>query len=201
MKPMRRIMAFNHVTADGYFAGPEGSLDWVVQDDEVAKAGVAGMPGTDAILFGRRTYELFAGFWPRAAEDSPVAPDPHGGPRSREMRAMAVWLNETAKVVFSRTLKDVTWRNSRLVPELDPREIEAMKSQPGKDMMIFGSGSIASQLTQHGLIDEYQFVVSPLLLGSGRPLLSGLPKSVKLDLLEARPYPSGNVVLRYARPS
>jgi dihydrofolate reductase len=71
----------------------------------------------------------------------------------------------------------------------------------GKDMIVFGSGSIASQLTQHGLIDEYQFVVSPILLGSGRPLLSGVSNSLKLDLLEAKKYQSGNVMLRYARPN
>jgi dihydrofolate reductase len=103
-------------------------------------------------------------------------------------------------LVFSRTRRDVTWRNSRLLHEFDPREIEALKRQPGKDMMIFGSGSIVSQLTQHGLIDEYHFVVSPILLGSGRPLLSGVSKSSRLDLVEAKKYSSGNVVLRYARP-
>ena len=112
---------------------------------------------------------------------------------------MAVWINEATKVVFSRTRKDVTWRNSRLLHEFDPRQIEAMKTQPGKDIMIFGSGSIVSQLTQHGLIDEYQFVVSPIVLGSGRPLLSGVSKSSRLDLLEAKKYQSGNVMLRYAR--
>jgi dihydrofolate reductase len=105
------------------------------------------------------------------------------------------------KLVFSRTLKDVTWRNSRVLHELDPHEIEAMKRQPGNDMIVFGSGSIVSQLTQHGLIDEYQFVVSPILLGSGRPLLSGVSESSRLDLLEAKQYPSGNVMLRYARPN
>ena len=116
-----------------------------------------------------------------------MRPDPHGaGRRSPTMRAMAIWLNETPKLVFSRTLKDVTWRNSRLLHELDPREIEAMKRQPGEDMIVFGSGSIVSQLTQHGLIDEYQFVVGPVLLGSGRPLLSGVSQSLRLDLLEAK---------------
>jgi dihydrofolate reductase len=104
-------------------------------------------------------------------------------------------------LVFSRTLKDVTWRNSRLLHELDPHKVEAMKRQPGKDMIIFGSGSIVSQLTQHGLIDEYQFVVCPILLGSGRPLLSGVSKSASLDLLEAKRYKSGDVMLRYARPN
>ena len=109
-------------------------------------------------------------------------------------------LNRMTKLVFSRTLKDVTWRDSRLLRKLDPREIETMKGQPGKDMIIFGSGSIVSQLTQHGLIDEYQFVVCPILLGSGQPLLSGVSKRLRLELLEAKPFPSGDVMLRYARP-
>jgi dihydrofolate reductase len=76
-----------------------------------------------------------------------------------------------------------------------------MKKQPGKDMMVFGSGSIVSQLTQHGLIDEYQFVVCPIFLGSGQPLLSGVSKSVRLELLEASKYQSGDVLLRYGRVS
>jgi dihydrofolate reductase len=112
---------------------------------------------------------------------------------------MAGWINEATKVVFSKTLRQVTWKNSRLLHELDPREIESLKRQPGPDMMIFGSGSIASQLTRHGLIDEYQIVVSPILLGAGRSLISGLSTSRRLELLEAKPYASGNVKLRYAR--
>jgi len=199
---MRRIVMFNRVTADGYFAGRDGGLEWVVPDEGIDKAGAEAIPGFDTILFGRRTYELFESFWPRALDDSPTSPDPHrAGRLSPEMRAMAIMLNETTKLVFSRTLKEVTWKNSRLLHRLDPREIEAMKEQPGRDIIIFGSGSIVSQLTQHGLIDEYQLVVSPILLGSGRPLLSGVSKSLRLDLREAREYPSGNVRLRYARPN
>jgi dihydrofolate reductase len=86
----------------------------------------------------------------------------------------------------------------RIVHEFDPREVEAMKRRPGKDMMIFGSGSIVSQLTEHGLIDEYQFVLCPILLGKGQPLLTGVSKHVRLDLLEAKALPSGDVMLRYA---
>jgi len=199
---MRRIVTFDNVTADGYFAGSDGNLAWVVQDDEIYKTSRERSPDIDTILFGRRTYELFAGFWPQAVDDSRAAPDPHGGGRrSAVMRDMATWLNDTTKLVFSRTLKDATWRNSRLLPELDPREIEAMKRQPGHDMIVFGSGSIVSQLTQHGLIDEYQFVVNPILLGSGRSLVSGVSKSSRLELQEARKFSSGNVLLRYVRPS
>jgi dihydrofolate reductase len=199
---MRRIVAFDRVSADGYFASPDGKLDWVVPEEDLDKTAAEGLGGADTMLFGRRTYELFEAFWPHALDDSPTAQDPHhAGRRSQEIRALAVWINEATKLVFSRTRKDVTWRNSRLFHELDPREIAAMKKQPGKDIMLFGSGSIVSQLTQHGLIDEYQFVVSPILLGSGRSLLSGVPKISRLDLLEARKFQSGNVRLRYAHSS
>jgi dihydrofolate reductase len=201
---MRRIIAFNRVTADGYFTGPDGNLNWVVPDKELDRAAAeeVGRSGTDTILLGRRTYQLFEAFWPRALDDSPTSPNPHdAAQRSPEMRAMAIMLNETPKVVFSRTLKEVTWKNSRLIHEFDPRAVEAMKKQSGKDMIVFGSGSIVSQLTQHSLVDEYQFVISPILLGSGRPLVSGVSISPRLDLLEAKTYPSGNVMLRYARRS
>ena len=197
---MRRIVIFDRVSADGYFTSTDGNLDWAVPDDEADKAGAAAIPGFDTILFGRRTYEMFESFWPHALDESPTSPDPHSaGRRSPAIRAMAVWLNDATKLVFSRSLKEVKWKSSRLVHELDPREIDAMKRQPGKDMIIFGSGSIVSQLTQHGLIDEYQFVVNPILLGSGRPLISGASSRVTLDLQEAKKYSSGNIMLRYTR--
>jgi dihydrofolate reductase len=196
---MRRIVMFNRVSADGYFAVPDGNLDWSVPEDEIDKGAAESLPKFDTMLFGRRTYEMFASFWPHALDDSPTAQDPHGeGRRSKELRAMAVWINETPKVVFSRTLKKVTWQGSRLVHELDPGEIEAMKKKPGKDMIIFGSGSLVSQLSQHGLIDEYQLIVTPVFLGNGKPLLTGLPKTRPLELLEAKSFKSGNVSLRYA---
>jgi dihydrofolate reductase len=201
MEHARRIVMFNWVTADGYFAGPDGNLDWVVPDEEQAKAAAADIPNFDTVLFGRRTYELFEGFWRHAVVDaSGTVPDPHHpGRRSREHGSVAIALNRMTKLVFSRTLKDVAWSNSRLLRELDPHEIETMKGQSGKDMIIFGSGSIVSPLTQHGLIDEYQFVVCPIFLGSGQRLLSGVSKRLRLDLLEAKPLPSGDVMLRYAR--
>ena len=198
----RRIVMFNWLTADGYFSGPDGSLDWVVPDEEQAKAAVATLSSVDTILFGRRTYERFAAFWSRALEeaDATSASDPHRpGLRSREHRAIAVALNETAKVVFSRTLKAAAWKNSLLLPELDPRAVEAMKRLTGKDMIIFGSGTIVSQLTQAGLIDEYQLVVCPVFIGSGQPLLRDLSTHVKLERIEAKAYPSGDVLLRYGR--
>jgi dihydrofolate reductase len=112
---------------------------------------------------------------------------------------MAVWINNAIKIVFSKTRKDVTWKNSRLIREFNPREVEGIKRDSKSDIMIFGSGSIASLLTQHGLIDEYHLIVGPVLLGSGRQLISGVPKTTRLELAESKPYKSGNVSLRYVK--
>jgi len=205
MGAQRRIVVFERVSADGYFTTQDGDgrLDWAVQDPEVDQLGVAGIPSVDTILFGRKTYEMFAAFWPRVAAAAPGVPaDPHGrGQPSRptENRAFASVLDESPKLVFSRTLERPTWKNTRVLRELDPREIAAWKRQPGKDMIVFGSGSIVSELTRHGLVDEYQLVVSPVLLGGGRPLVSGVAERARLALLEARAFRSGNVLLRYAR--
>jgi dihydrofolate reductase len=197
----RRIVMFNWMTVDGYFAARDGSLDWVVPDEAQAKAAAENIADLNTVLFGRRTYEIFEGFWGHVVVDaSGTVPDPHRpGRRSLEHGSIAIALNRMTKVVFSRTLKNAAWTNSRLLRELDPHEIESMKGQPGKDMIIFGSGSIVSQLAQHGLIDEYQFVVCPVLLGSGQPLLRGVSKPLRLELLEVKGLPSGDVMLCYAR--
>jgi dihydrofolate reductase len=197
----RRIVTFSWATADGYFAGTDGNLDWVVPDEEQARAAAASISGFDTVMFGRRTYELFEGFWRDAVVDeSGAIPDPHTpGRRSPEHGAIAVALNRMTKLVFSRSLKDPTWKNSRVLRDLVPREIEAMKTQSGRDLIVFGSGSIVSQLTRHGLVDEYQFAVCPVLLGSGQSLVRDLPTRLRLALLEAKRLPSGDVMLRYAR--
>jgi dihydrofolate reductase len=190
---MRRIVTFQWLTADGRVAGPDGNLDWVVPDDAQARSAAADIAGVDTALFGRRTYEIFERFWRHALDDSATAPDPHRpGARSREHRTIAVALNEMTKLVFSRTLPAATWRNARVVRELDTAALAAMKRQPGKDMILFGSGSVVTQLTAAGLIDEYRLGVCPVFLGTGQPLLGGLPASVKLELAEARPLPSGD---------
>ena len=196
---MRRIVAFNRVSADGYFAAEVGGLGWVVPEEELDRGAADNLGGADTILFGRRTYDMFESFWPKVLDDGKTAPDPHvAGRRNEEMRAMAVWINDANKIVFSRTRQSVTWKNSRLVHEFDPREVAAMKEEPGKSIMVFGSGSIASLLTEHDLVDEYQLIVNPVLLGSGQTLVKGVSKSRQLKLLEATTYPSGNLKLRYA---
>lgn len=189
---------FNRVSADGSFASADGRLDWVVPEPELDRAAAGSTGGFDTILFGRRTYDLFASFWPQVLSDAPDAPNPHAPGRSPEMLAVAVMLDESRKLVFSRGRPQLAWSNTHLLGAFDAGAVAAMKQQAGKDIIVFGSGAIVLLLTQHGLIDEYQLVVSPLLLGGGRRLFGGLTAMVPLQLLEAKSYPSGNVMLRYA---
>ena len=101
------------------------------------------------------------------------------------------------KIVFSRTLDKVEWHNTRLVKDNIEEEIKKMKNQPGKDMVILGSGSIVSALGQRGLIDEYSFMVNPIILGGGRSIFQGIKDRLNLKLLETRTFKSGNVLLHY----
>ena len=135
MEHARRIVTFDWVSADGYFfAGPDGSLVWGVPDVEQAKAATASIPNFDTALFGRQTYEIFEKFWGQVVvDDADTVPDPHRPERrSPEHGAMAIALNKMSKLVFSKTMKDAVWKNSRLVRELDPardRDHEAATRQ------------------------------------------------------------------------
>lgn len=182
---------FNRVSVDGFFAGPNGEIDWFIADHELDRAlhemrqPNAALP--DMVLLGRVTYQLFESVWPKVAAD-PEAP--------REARAIADELNQMTKVVFSKTLKEVTWENTRLVKGNVAEEVSRLKQEKGSDILIFGSGTIVRQLTAEGLIDEYLFAVTPVILGIGKPLFKDVKKS-NLKLLETRSFKSGNVLLRY----
>jgi dihydrofolate reductase len=190
---MRRIVMFDKVSADGYFAAADGNPNWTVPEPELDREATTNMAAQGTLLFGRMTYEMFASFWPTATDEAPHS----GGRRSPEIRAMGTYINQAVKLVLSRTLKQVSWQGARILGAFDPEVIAAIKREPGSDIMIFGSGTIVSLLAKHGLIDEYRFVVSPLLLGRGRPVIAGLDSTVPLKLVEARSYPQGSVVLRY----
>ena len=197
---MRRIHMFNRVSADGYFATPSGGLDWAVAEPTMeAQIGMGlDSSGEGTMLFGRKTYDGFESFWPNAIKQAPSAPAPHGEARQSEaLYKMGVHIDNARKIVFSRSRERVTWRNSELVRDFDPKMIEELKAGKGGDIMIFGSGSIVSLLVQHGLIDDYTFVVSPILLGSGRSIFTGKEIHRKLALVEAKSFPQGNVVMRY----
>jgi dihydrofolate reductase len=197
---MRRIVTFNWMSADGFFSGPDGDLSWVVPDDEQRIRAAHDISQFDAAIFGRKTYELFSAFWPRALDDPQTAPDPHHpGERSREHRVIALALNAIDKLVFSTTLGVPAWTNTRVHRRFDPSAIAAMKGREGKDIIVWGSGSIVSQLAAHDLIDEYQFVICPVILGHGRMLMNDLPRPVAVERAEAQPYRSGDLMLRYER--
>ena len=199
MASTRKIVVFDRISADGCFSAADGALDWAVPDADLDKGAAGKLGDSDTMLFGRRTYDMFESFWPHVLKDPVTAQDPHNpGRHTPEMRALAVWINAAKKIVFSTTRREVSWTNSELRRDIVTREIEALKAQPGKTIMLFGSGSVVSRLSELGLIDEYQFVVCPVLLGGGRQLVSGMAGRVSLELLEARPFTSGNVMLRFA---
>jgi dihydrofolate reductase len=193
MAKPRKIVTFNNVTADGYFAAPDGNLDFVVPSDEASGAAMERAPDVDTMLFGRKTYEMFEQGW-RDKDD-----DPHQGKPTDFSRGISKWINEHQKVVVSRSLKEVTWRSSRLLRDAEARTIDNLKREASGDLIVFGSGTLASRLTELGGIDEYLFIVNPVLLGGGRALLDGLKDRAALKLVHQRAFDSGHVLLHYRR--
>ena len=185
---MRKVILSNSVTLDGFFAGPNGELDWHIVDDEIKEYANDLLSNVDALLFGRVTYQLMADYWPAAATN-PSTP--------KSDLEIADKMNNLPKIVFSKTLQEVKWNNSRLVKENIAEEISKMKQQPGKDMVIFGSGSIVSTFMQLGLIDEYRIIVNPIVLGNGNPLFKGINGKQNLKLLNTKVFDSGIVILFY----
>jgi dihydrofolate reductase len=182
---MRRITVFNSVTLDAYFTGANGDMSWAHKSDPEWDAYVAdNTHGESVLLFGRVTYDMMAGFWPspHAAEAFPV---------------VAQKMNETEKVVFSRTLKKAPWQNTRVVNGDITAQVRKMKGEPGPDMTILGSGTIVAQLTDAALIDEYQVIVNPIVLGNGRTMFDGVKEMVKLRLTKTRTFKNGNLLTVY----
>jgi dihydrofolate reductase len=177
---------FNRVSIDGFFAGPNGEIDWFVHDPEVDKA-THEMMHPDTLLFGRVTFQMFDSYWPHVATD-PNAP--------KEARILANELNQMTKVVFSKTLKEVTWENSKLVKGDVTQEVRKLKQGNGPDIVIFGSGTLVQQLAGEGFIDEYLILVTPVILGAGKLMFKDV-KKFNLKLLEAKDFNSGNVLLHY----
>ncbi len=183
---MKKVVVFSRVSIDGFFAGPKGEIDWFVMDPELDKAAHELM-SLDTVLFGRVTYDLFASYWPKAAAN-PEAPEGE--------RAMGKELNQMTKIVFSNSIKEVTWENSRLIRGDVAQEVRRLKQGSGLDMVIFGSGTIVQQLASEDLIDDYFLVVTPVVLGAGKSLFAGV-RRFSLEPVEAREFRSGNILLHY----
>ena len=181
------MAVFNSVTLDGYFSGANGDISWAHNDpnDSEWNAFVGeNASGGGVLLLGRITYELMASFWP-----TPAA--------MQMMPTVAEGMNRMTKVVFSRSLDKASWSNTKLVKGDIAAEVRKMKKESDKDMVILGSGSIVSQLTQARLIDEYQVVVVPVVLGKGRTMFEGVKDKLSLKRTNTRTFRNGNVVLTY----
>lgn len=185
---MRKIVVFNLISADGYFAGTDGNLDWQVVDPEFDNWAAKTIEEYDTALFGRITYELFAGYWPGAISDPKT---------SSQDWVIAKALDKMTKIVFSSSLKGAKWRNSRIAGQIDRQAVQDLKEQPGKSIVVYGSGTLVTQLTELSLIDEYRFMVNPVVLGDGRRMFGQINTELKLKLLSSKSFSSGNVLLTY----
>ncbi|MEK3715360.1 dihydrofolate reductase family protein [Paenibacillus sp. FSL R7-0333] len=187
---MRKLVLFLHASLDGFVEGPNGPMDisWVAYDADLESHARGILSTADTVIWGRGTYQMMHSYWPS------VPADPSA---SQHERDHAEWIEKTAKVVFSTTLENVEWNNSRLVKEDVEEEIQRLKEQPGEDIVILGSPRFAHTLMQLGLIDEYIITVSPVLIGSGLPLFQGIQEKTNLKLIENKTFDSGAIGLVY----
>ncbi|MFI5541173.1 dihydrofolate reductase family protein [Nocardia sp. NPDC051900] len=180
---MRKLIYGFSVTLDGYINDRDGSIDWTNPDEELHQFHNDRYREIEVSLHGRRLYELMAEYWPRVPADAPRI----------EREFSRLW-TEKPKVVFSRTLTEVHW-NSTLISENAVEEVRRLKAG-GDGVMEIGGASLAASLIPHGLIDEYQLFVLPVVLGGGTPLFPSLDKRIQLRLVETRHFDTA-VMLRY----
>lgn len=180
---MRKLIVWNMVTVDGCF---EGATPWNIDFHNIAwgpefdALGVEQEAEGDLLVFGRKTYEGMAAYWTTTEE---------GG-------STPAFMNRTAKLVASRSLREATWQNTEVTP--DPvAELTRRKAAPGGTIFVFGSGELTDTLLTAGVVDEIRLGVVPVLLGTGNPLFKLGRRQVPLTLLDARPTTKGALILRY----
>jgi dihydrofolate reductase len=181
---MKKLVVSNLVTLDGLIAGVNGELDWFRADEEFLGYARDLCRSIGGILFGRRTYQMMAAYWPtdEAAKNDPI---------------VAERMNNLPKFVVSKTLSGLEWNNARLVREPVVEGVREIKETADGDVAVFGSGELVSSLLQHGLIDELRLFVHPVILGRGQPEFSGMTRRVELNFVGARPFKSGMMMLTY----
>jgi dihydrofolate reductase len=182
---MGNLSVFNSVSLDGYFVDANGDMSWAipeVQDEEWLSLVSANARSGAMLVFGRITYEMMAAYWTTqtAMQNDPL---------------VAEGMRRARKIVFSRTLQQGSWDNTRLVRENLAPVLHELKQD--HDLVLLGSGSLVLQLTRKRLVDEYTLVVAPVVLGGGRTMFEGIEALQRLKLVEARPFKNGNVVLKY----
>jgi dihydrofolate reductase len=182
---MRKLLVFNSVTVDGYFTDKKGDMSWAHKSDPEWNEFVADNSKSGGeLLFGRVTYQMMESYWP-----TPAA--------AQQFPDVAEQMNKLPKVVFSRTLDSVSWQNTRLMKGDLAEEVRKLKQESGDQMVLMGSGSIVAQLAQEKLIDEYQIIVNPIVLGAGRTMFDGIKDKLNLKLTKSRTFGNGNVLLCY----
>jgi len=180
---MAKLSVFNFITLNGYFAAPDGDTSWHRHGEEEAQYSKDSLASNNILIFGRVTYEHMVAFWPndRAKQTMPD---------------VAAGMNQAEKIVFSKTLESSDWENTRIVSSGIEAEIRRLKSG-SKDMTILGSGSIVTQLSDAGLVDEYEIMIDPVALGAGKPMFQGMKRTLNLALVSTRAFKSGVVLHSY----
>lgn len=183
---MGRLRMFNFITLNGFFEGPGGDIIWHVHGEEENKYAAEMLKLGDILLFGRITYELMVSFWPTeyAIKNDPL---------------VAEGMNKAEKIVFSRMLEKVEWNNTKLIKENIIDKMRKMKQLSDRNMTILGSGSIVTQFAEKGLIDEYQFMVDPIMLGEGTTIFNGIRKNLNLIHTDTRTFKSDVILLNYKK--
>ncbi len=180
---MRKLVVSEWITLDGVFDADTMNQWWIpydsVERQEYIKEGIL---GCDAMLYGRTTYEMLAPYWSAQKNDD-------NGPASK--------LNSVLKYVVSSTLKEANWNNSTLIKEHVIEEITKLKQQPGGDILILGSATLVKSLMETDLIDEYRFLIQPIIMGSGKRFFKDEMVTTRLKLVSTQTYPLGVMVLAY----
>ncbi|MEV0375924.1 dihydrofolate reductase family protein [Streptomyces sp. NPDC050636] len=189
---MGKITHFVHQSLDGYIEGPNGEFDWPVMEGELSAYSQALTESVDVFLYGRVVWDMMSGYWPRAEEFST---------HEHDLAFAPLW-RKASKVVASSTLEKADW-NTRVINTNVVEELTALK-RSGAHLLLFGGSTLAGYLTEHGLIDEYQIFVHPVVLGGGKPVFRTPQQRLDLTLTQSRTFDSQVVLLRHeltARPS
>lgn len=185
---MRNLIFFMHTSLDGFVAGLNGEMNWIHIDNEMFDFVATMTEKADAALYGRVTYEMMQAYWPTAG-DKPNA--------SKHDKEHSAWYKKVSKIVLSKTLNADELENTRVISDDLIHNINQIKQQEGKNILIFGSPRASHSLLSKGLIDEFWLFVNPVLLGQGMPLFNGITEITKLALVETKTFSSGVIALHY----
>ena len=163
-------------------------MNWIHVDDEIFDFVGTMTDKADTALYGRVTYEMMQNYWPTAGEQ------PNASKHDKEH---STWYNKVSKVVLSKTISENGLHNTKVIGDHLADNINKIKKQEGKNILIFGSPTASHSLLSQGLIDEFWLFVNPIILGNGIPLYKGVTETTKLNLIESKTFSSGVIALHY----